>query len=194
MILSILAGMMIGLGAIVYLSVGEIAGAFMFSLGLLTILHYKFALFTGKAGGLATGAISPKGLAQIYLGNAFGTCIIAFIVQAVSRFGPLVSQAQRIVETRTANFWYENLLLGVLCGILMFIAVGSYEKIPILTMMCVATFILIGANHCVADMFYFWVGAADETVLLGLVALVWTSLGNIIGCNIIPFCQKYTSL
>ena len=63
MILSILAGMMIGLGAIVYLSVGEIAGAFMFSLGLLTILHYKFALFTGKAGGLTTGAISPKGLA-----------------------------------------------------------------------------------------------------------------------------------
>ena len=70
----------------------------------------------------------------------------------------------------------------------MFIAVGSYEKIPILTMMGVATFILIGANHCVADMFYFWVGATDETVLLGLVALVWTSLGNIIGCNIIPFC------
>ena len=193
MILSILAGIMIGLGAIVYLSVGKIVGAFMFSIGLLAILHFRCRLFTGKAGGLATGAISLDDLAAIYIGNAFGTCAMAFIVHAVSRFGPLVSQAQRIIEARIANFWYENLLLGVLCGILMFIAVGAYEKIPILTMMCVATFILIGANHCVADMFYFWVGATNEIALDGLIALAWTSLGNIIGCNIIPFCQKYTS-
>ena len=93
MILSILAGMMIGLGAIVYLSVGKIVGAFMFSIGLLAILHFRCRLFTGKAGGLATGAISLDDLAAIYIGNAFGTCVMAFIVHAVSRFGSLVNQA-----------------------------------------------------------------------------------------------------
>jgi formate/nitrite transporter FocA (FNT family) len=86
MILSILAGMMIGLGAIIYLSVGETAGAFMFSLGLLTILHFKFSLFTGKAGKLSTKAISVTELGIIYVGNAFGTGLMGLIVHAVSRF------------------------------------------------------------------------------------------------------------
>ena len=32
----------------------EVLGAFLFSIGLLTISHFRLALFTGKAGLLAT--------------------------------------------------------------------------------------------------------------------------------------------
>ena len=53
MIRSILAGLTIALAAGIYLVVGGPLGAFMFSLGLLTILHFQFYLFTGKAGLLA---------------------------------------------------------------------------------------------------------------------------------------------
>lgn len=53
MMVSILAGMLITLGAILYLTIGNVVGAIMFSLGLLTILYFKLELFTGKAGLLA---------------------------------------------------------------------------------------------------------------------------------------------
>ena len=40
--LSILAGMMIAVGAVVYLKIGGLAGALMFAIGLMTILWLKF--------------------------------------------------------------------------------------------------------------------------------------------------------
>jgi formate/nitrite transporter FocA (FNT family) len=52
--LSILAGMLIAMSGIAYLTVGGPIGASLFSLGLLAILHFKLELFTGKAGLLAT--------------------------------------------------------------------------------------------------------------------------------------------
>ena len=47
---SILAGIMISIGAALYLVIGGIPGAILFSIGLLTILYFQFHLFTGKAG------------------------------------------------------------------------------------------------------------------------------------------------
>ena len=57
--LSIFAGFLIGMGGIIYLKVGGIAGALFFSLGLMTIITFKFNLFTGKAGLLSTEEITP---------------------------------------------------------------------------------------------------------------------------------------
>ena len=45
----------------------------------------------------------------------------------------------------------------------------------------VAVFILIGFNHCVADMFY----VAMSNVAGGAMTLLPTTIGNIIGCNLI---------
>lgn len=53
MIKSIMAGFMITLAAAIYLTVSGALGAFMFAIGLLTILIFQFNLFTGKAGLLA---------------------------------------------------------------------------------------------------------------------------------------------
>ena len=50
MYLSILAGIFISLGCIVYLSIGSIAGALLFAVGLCAVLHFKAELFTGKVG------------------------------------------------------------------------------------------------------------------------------------------------
>ena len=48
--MSILAGMVIALGCILYLNIGGTLGAFCFSVGLMSVVLYKFKLFTGKAG------------------------------------------------------------------------------------------------------------------------------------------------
>lgn len=73
---SLLAGIFIGLGAIVYLRVGGLAGAFLFSVGLIAVLRFEAELFTGKAGLLATREINIRKLIEIWIGNFFGTFLI----------------------------------------------------------------------------------------------------------------------
>ena len=75
--MSILAGIFIGIGGIVYLSVGGVCGALLFAVGLLTICHFKYALFTGKTGLVLTGEIKISEILRIWLGNFVGTFIAA---------------------------------------------------------------------------------------------------------------------
>ena len=69
----------------------------------------------------------------------------------------------------------------------MYIAVAHYETKPWVTVMCVAGFILSSTNHCVADMFYLFMGGFSW---LGLLALGCTTVGNIIGCNLISLLLR----
>lgn len=62
------------------------------------------------------------------------------------------------------------------------------ERNPIYAILPVVIFILSGYNHCVADMFYTHVGA---TVLKDYLHLIPTTIGNIIGTNILPFGLLY---
>ena len=76
---AILAGICIGLGGTVYLSVeSSVVGALLFSIGLLTILAFGFNLFTGKVGYALDNPSSYIGtLAIIWLGNFIGTGLMA---------------------------------------------------------------------------------------------------------------------
>lgn len=47
---SILGGLCIAIGTLVYLSIGEFIGACLFSIGILTIMINGFNLYTGKIG------------------------------------------------------------------------------------------------------------------------------------------------
>lgn len=194
MIEAIIAGFLIAMGGAMYLAIGGVVGAIMFSLGLLTILHFKYYLFTGKAGLLLTKEIKPLHLAEIWLGNFIGTCFGAIAMLGVSwtdKHG-FIAGATNIMNVRLSNFWFENILLGVFCGMLMYIAVTSYPTKPWVTVMCVSAFILSGFNHCIADMFYWGVALANPDFRPGLAAvmILCTTVGNVIGCNIIPLCQK----
>lgn len=80
MILSILAGIAISVGCILYLTIGGIAGAILFCVGLSTILIFKWNLFTGKAGLLITQEISVVKLSEIWLGNLIGTALTAMAI------------------------------------------------------------------------------------------------------------------
>jgi hypothetical protein len=54
LIKSILAGLAIAIGAIIFLSLGSPYGAIFFSVGLYIVLWYKFSLYTGKIGYIST--------------------------------------------------------------------------------------------------------------------------------------------
>ena len=188
---SILAGIMISLGCIINLLVGGIGGALFFSLGLITILMFNFDLFTGRAGLLATDQITWKQIGLIWLGNLYGCVMVAAVLSLTPLGATLGATAQAITAIRLANGPLANVILGGCCGILMYIGVNLFNKQnnPIYAIMPVATFILSGFNHCVADMFYFAIAAnAPWTVWLTLIP---TTMGNILGCCLIPWVQNW---
>lgn len=189
MIKSILAGFMITLAAAIYLTVGGVLGAFMFAIGLLTILIFKFNLFTGKAGLLAQRQIKPLSLAAIWIGNLIGCALCALLFLATPLGASLSMGAAAITLTRISNLWFENIILGVFCGILMYIGVKANPTAPYVTILAVASFILLGANHCIADMAYMFLAADTKILLPASAALLFTTIGNIIGCNLIPYSQ-----
>ena len=185
--LSILAGVMIALGGIVYLSVGGIAGALLFSMGLLTILAFKFELFTGKASLLSTKQIKIGKLLEIWIGNFIGTLFAAFGILFTPAGTQLTEKAMVIIAAKTSYSFSTNLLYGVFCGLLMYIAVQTYSmrhQNALYAMLPVAIFILCGFNHCIADMFYLHMGGLH---IKDYWILIPTTIGNLIGCNIIPF-------
>lgn len=187
MIKSILAGLMISVGSVSFLSVdNKIAGTFLFSLGLYTIIILKFDLFTGKVGYLMTNRnISYlKYLGLVWLGNLIG-CIAGAASVAATR---LKIDSSALTAAKYADSLPSLLILGVFCGMLMFIAVEGYKRTsnPLIVVLPVMGFILCGFEHCIADMFYFafnfFKGAFSFYALADtLLRLAVITLGNLIG-------------
>ena len=88
------------MGAIVNLTLGGIAGAIFFSLGLITIVTFKLDLFTGKAGLLVPREIEGIRLAQIWLENFVGCAICAYLIKCTDIGDKIMPQAKAIVATR----------------------------------------------------------------------------------------------
>ena len=193
MIKSIMAGFMIALAAAIFLTVDGALGAFMFAIGLLTILFFQFDLFTGKAGLLTQKCIRPKRLLTIWIGNLIGCAVCSLLLLATPLGSSLAVGASAITLTRISNLWFENIILGVFCGILMYIGVKQYPTAPYVTILSVASFILLGVNHCVADMAYMFLAADTKILLPASAALLFTTAGNVIGCNLIPYSQKQSA-
>lgn len=192
---AMLAGIMIALGCLVKISVGGVAGAVLFGTGLLTILAFNFWLFTGKAGLVWNGTVKWWQLLLTWIGNFVGTGVVGCSVSLLSGKSQMLRQwvegAAKVVMTRESTDWGVNLLLGILCGILMFVAVTGWKgtgKIEFV-IMPVSLFLLTGLAHCVADMGYFWLSMAARDWWQGLVPLLVVSVGNFIGCSLIPVCR-----
>ena len=46
-----------------------------------------------------------------------------------------------------------------------------------------------GTNHCIADMVYMYLAATNETIVPMTTAILYTTIGNVIGASIIPYSQ-----
>lgn len=185
---------MISVAAGIYLIIGGPLGAGLFAIGLFTILLFKLELFTGKAGLFVQRQIKFLKLIQIWCGNLIGACAGATLMWQCGLNEKIGPTATAILQTRISNEWYENIFLGIFCGILMYIAVSKFEDAPYLTLMCIPAFILFGANHCVADMVYTSIAITTENFIPAIMALCFTTIGNFIGCNLIPAALTYHKL
>ena len=197
---AILAGIMISFGGGVFLACeSKVVGALLFSLGLTVILINGFLLFTGKTAYLLENQPSYiLFLLLIWVGNIIGCGLMGLLVQLAKP--ALAETASALCEAKLGQSPWQTLILGALCGILVYLAVDFFKSdsdvkaFPkyLMVFTCVPAFILCGFEHSVADMFYF---AASSTHALytvkGIVYILLVSAGNLIGAVLFHTLRRF---
>lgn len=186
---AIVAGVLIGIGCTVYLNMdNSIAASFLFGLGLFTIINLELNLFTGKIGYL--GKNNYIEILITLIGNAIGVNIMAFLIKQTRLNDRLVEKAIPIVDNKLSDTYISLFLLAVFCGMLMFIAVATFKKQPnilgtLAVFLCVSVFILVGFEHCIANMFYLGLVSTPTKYFLPLIVMILgNSTGGILLCKL----------
>lgn len=172
---SLLAGILIGLGVIINLqSKNPALGALLFSFGLLTIIHMQLCLYTGKIGFYKKVNDIPE-LLIILLFNCCGIALtIGLYALGNPTFCDIISTA---ATTKFTKSIFTLLINAYFCGILIHFAVKN--KVTILTIFAVMIFILIGAEHCIADFPYLLFNLSLFNIVKFIAIVVGNSLGAI---------------
>ena len=175
---SILAGFLIGFGVIINtITVNHLVGSIMFGFGLLTIINLALPLYTGKVGFYPDFTI--KQLTKILVGNLIGITILVGLYTAVMvEFDTVL---YNIAQDKVDKGFFTLFCAAMLCGMLIHLAVKM--KTIITTLMAVSIFILIGAEHCIADFPFL---LADFT-LVNLIKWIIIVLGNSVGAIAVEF-------
>ena len=194
----ILAGLSIGLGGVAFLSLeSKVVGAAVFTVGLFTVCTMGFSLYTGKVCYVFDNdAAYAKRLPLIWLGNLCGAGLTAFFV-SMTRNASIAEKAASLCAAKLDDSPVSLFFLGLLCNIFIYIAVEGYKNNPheagkyLSLFFGVMGFILCGTEHCVADMFYFWMaGAWSGQAILRILVI---TLGNSVGGVLLPICRKLCS-
>lgn len=203
-----LAGAFIAFGALFYLVVltgadpgsGPVrfAAGVAFSLGLILVIVGGAELFTGNAllviawvdGLVSTGAVA-RNWVIVYLANFAGAVtILALVWLAGLHEGALAATAGRIAEAKLALGPVELLARGILCNVLVCLAVwlsfaarDAGSKVLVI-IPPIAAFVALGFEHSIANMFLLPFGmlAGAPVGLAGIADnLLWVTIGNVIG-------------
>jgi formate/nitrite transporter len=216
-VLGVLAGGFIGLGALFYTLVASdltlgfgirsVLGGAAFSLGLILVVVAGAELFTGNnlmvmawVDRRISAHLLLRNLALVYVTNFLGAIGLAALV-ALSGYanmnsGAVQETAIRIAAAKCSIAFGEALFEGILCNLLVCLAIwlamaGRSVTDRILAIVFpITAFVAAGFEHCVANMYFVPLGiflAAGQ----GPEELNWTAflmrnllpvtLGNIIG-------------
>ena len=196
LIKSILAGIMIGIGGTIYLSLdNKIVGSILFAIGLFIIVVYSFNLYTGKIGYLINN-FNKKYIRELIItliGNLIGTLFVGFTLKYTRIYTMISEKAKTLADIKLNDTLISILILSFFCGILMYLAVNTYKEVKdigkyLAVFLGVIVFILCGFEHCIANMYYFSVSSTwGLNTLLYLLVMI---LGNSLGGILIPLCNK----
>ena len=99
---SLLAGLMIAIGGAVNLSVdNKVVGAFLFSIGLFTVVNQQFALFTGRVGDFKLK--QPAFLIDlliIWIGNFAATVGVGYLLRVTRIASALSAKAETLSQAK----------------------------------------------------------------------------------------------
>ncbi len=176
--LSLLAGILIGLGAYGFLALGGIPGAVIFAFGLVGVVLSGSLLYTGKAGVMTDiGALT-----LIWLFNVLACILIGLLVVSIG--GEPQERAQAVVDGRLAQGPWRSFLRAIGCGLIIDLSVWLYRKsnslVPVL--FGVPLFIVCGFYHSIADVVYLVAAWKWSPAILWYYPVI--VIGNYVGCNV----------
>jgi formate/nitrite transporter len=212
--LGALAGGFIGLGALYFalvasdaqLSFGitRVLGGVVFSLGLILVVVGGAELFTGNnllvmawADGKITTSEMLRNWVLVYSSNAVGAIGLAIVVylsnHAGMNQGAVGVAYVKIAAAKTALPFWEAFFKGVLCNLLVCLAVwmalaGRSVTDKVLAIIFpISAFVAAGFEHCVANMYFiplgiFLKGSAAVATNINTASLDWGGFGS----NLIP--------
>lgn len=204
-----LSGLMIGIGCVVSMSCeNRYLGAFLFSLGLFCIVQFQYGLYTSKVGYIFDRDKAYLGETFFtFLANAIGASLTAGIVH-LTRFAAdtpvngmdvtLIDRAQATMSAKLDDSLLSSFVLVFFCGVLMFSAVEGSRRCNekknfiggvFIVVMPIMVFILSGFNHCVADVFYYFMAGCPNP-LRALCYFPAAILGNLCGGVCIPLLKR----
>ncbi len=183
---SLASGVLVGIGVIINtVAPNSIAGSFLFSLALLTIIKNDFTLYTGKIGFICD--IPLRDLAVMLLFNLISIFVTVYMI--ILQREPVFATMTEVAQVKFGHSFLYLLCHGMLCGALMFIAV--YSKDTLITVMSIMAFILSGYEHCIADFPYLFLTFSWLNLLKFIVIILGNSLGSII-CRLLFDGKKET--
>jgi formate/nitrite transporter len=224
LMLSMLAGAFIGLGAMFYTLVksdaslgfatSSVLGGMVFSLGLLLVVVAGAELFTGNnllAMAWADGRISSAQVLRnwtlVCLANFVGAAGLAVLVYASGHTGlnggAIGVQVVRIALAKQNLGWEQALVRGILCNVLVCMAVWmamagrSVTDKMVAIVLPISAFVAAGFEHSIANMYlmplamliqHFGPGnaGADSITWGGMLGnLLPVILGNLLGGSVL---------
>lgn len=191
---AVLAGIAISIGGAAFLaSDSRGLGAALFSVGLFAVCTLGLNLFTGK---ICYALDHPPAYLLdclvIWLGNFLGAWLSGNAL-ALTRLN-FQEKAAVICQAKLEDSPLSLFILAVFCNILIYLAVESYRNNPhelgkyLGLFLGVAVFVMVGFEHCVANMFYFSVAGMWRGE--SLLAILIMSAGNAVGGLLFPLCRK----
>ena len=195
---SLLAGIMIVIGATIYLMIKEInviVGSLFFALGLFTIIHYKLHLYTGKVGFLLDNKKSYLlELLVCLLGNMVGVILLSSMIK-LSRIGTsLETICIPMVNLKQNDNLLSIFIMSFMCGIMIYLAVIGHRdsEYPLgkvlFCFLSVSVFILCSFDHCIANaVYYTYAGEFGLKVILYFIVMI---IGNGIGSITFDYLLK----
>ncbi len=175
---SIMAGILIGLGACGFLALGGLTGAIIFAFGLIGVVFTGIPLYTGRAGVMT----SIPGIIKVWWWNVVGAMAVGLVVAAIG--GSMAESAYNTVAAHVAQGPWRGFLRAVGCGLVIDLSVWFYRSskslVPVL--FGIPLFIVCGFYHSIADVVYIFGAWKWDIDLLWFYPVI--VIGNYVGCNI----------
>ena len=151
---SIMAGILIGLGACGFLALGGLTGAIIFAFGLI----------------------------KVWWWNVVGAMAVGLVVAAIG--GSMAESAYNTVAAHVAQGPWRGFLRAVGCGLVIDLSVWFYRSskslVPVL--FGIPLFIVCGFYHSIADVVYIFGAWKWDIDLLWFYPII--VIGNYVGCNV----------
>lgn len=167
---SLLAGILISLGATVFLGIRQgghsfgfhIVGAVFFTLGLYIIIHWKLCLYTGKVGFVSDyKARFWLALLLCLTCNLIGAVGFPALIKMTRLYAQIETAAKPLVAAKLNDSPMSIFILSIMCGVMIYIAVKGHANFSyslaktIAVFLAIPTFIMCGFEHVIANAAYF---------------------------------------